>query len=61
MFTSLLSYKIAKSMIVYSNSVLSSTLVKFHPVKKFVLAVASFEGAVTLLDIQTKKKVTRSL
>lgn len=37
--------------------IFSSTSAKFHPVKKFALAVASYEGAVTVLDVQTKKNV----
>ncbi|XP_031619153.1 uncharacterized protein LOC116338185 isoform X2 [Contarinia nasturtii] len=34
-----------------------STLVRFHPARKFALAVGSYEGAITMLDIQTKKKL----
>ncbi|XP_055309268.1 uncharacterized protein LOC129573096 [Sitodiplosis mosellana] len=34
-----------------------STLVRFHPTKKFALAIGSYEGALTMLDIQTKKKL----
>lgn len=35
----------------------SSTLVRFHPVRKFALAIGSYEGGITMLDIQTKKKL----
>lgn len=34
-----------------------STFVRFHPVRKFALAVGSYEGPITMLDIQTKKKL----
>lgn len=34
-----------------------STIVRFHPSKRFSLAVASYYGAVTMFDIQTKKKL----
>lgn len=35
----------------------SSTIVRFHPAKRFALAIASYNGAVTMFDIQTKKKL----
>lgn len=35
----------------------SSTMVRFHPARKFALAIGSYEGAITMLDIQTKKKL----
>lgn len=34
-----------------------STFVRFHPVRKFALAIGSYEGPITMLDIQTKKKL----
>lgn len=33
------------------------TLVRFHPTRQFALAVGSYEGEITMLDIQTKKKL----
>lgn len=30
---------------------------RFHPAKRFALAIASYNGAVTMFDIQTKKKL----
>lgn len=30
---------------------------RFHPVRKFALAVGSYEGAVSMIDIETKKKL----
>lgn len=35
----------------------SSTLVRFHPVRKFALAIGAYEGGITMLDIQTKKRL----
>ncbi|XP_031619157.1 uncharacterized protein LOC116338189 [Contarinia nasturtii] len=35
----------------------NSTLVRFHPVRKFALAVGAYDGSITMLDIQTKKKL----
>lgn len=35
----------------------SSTLVRFHPSKRFQLAVASYKGAVTVYDVQGKRKI----
>lgn len=32
-------------------------MVRFHPARKFALAIGSYEGAITMLDIQTKKKL----
>lgn len=34
-----------------------STLIRFHPSKRFLLGVASYNGAITILDIQSKKKI----
>lgn len=30
---------------------------RFHPARKFALAIGSYEGAVTMIDIETKKKL----
>ncbi|XP_036328949.1 uncharacterized protein LOC118741180 [Rhagoletis pomonella] len=35
----------------------NSTLARFHPSKRFQLSVASFKGAVTVYDLQTKRKI----
>lgn len=35
----------------------SSTFIKFHPTKLFSLAVASYQGAITILDVQSKKRL----
>ncbi|XP_014086966.3 uncharacterized protein Grip71 isoform X1 [Bactrocera oleae] len=35
----------------------NSTLARFHPTKRFQLSIASFKGAVTVYDLQTKRKI----
>ncbi|XP_054742734.1 uncharacterized protein LOC129247579 [Anastrepha obliqua] len=35
----------------------NSTLARFHPSKRFQLSIASFKGAVTVYDLQTKRKI----
>ncbi|XP_067624483.1 uncharacterized protein Grip71 isoform X2 [Eurosta solidaginis] len=35
----------------------NSTLARFHPAKRFQLSIASFKGAVTVYDLQTKRKI----
>ncbi|CAD6999725.1 uncharacterized protein LOC101451014 [Ceratitis capitata] len=35
----------------------NSTLARFHPNKRFQLSIASFKGAVTVYDLQTKRKI----
>lgn len=35
----------------------SSTLTRFHPTKRFHMGVASYQGSVTVLDIQSKKPI----
>lgn len=32
-------------------------MVRFHPVREFVLAIGSYEGGITIFDTQTKKKL----
>lgn len=34
-----------------------STLVRFHPVREFALAVGSYEGGITMVDTQTNQKL----
>ncbi|KAH8412482.1 hypothetical protein KR009_002489 [Drosophila setifemur] len=34
-----------------------STLVRFHPSKRFQLSIASYKGAVTVYDVQSKRKI----
>lgn len=45
----------------HKDSLCRSSLVRFHPVKRFALAVASYSGAVTMFDIQSKKKLFHDL
>ncbi|XP_011210693.2 uncharacterized protein LOC105231216 [Bactrocera dorsalis] len=35
----------------------NSTLARFHPTKRFQFSIASFKGAVTVYDLQTKRKI----
>lgn len=37
--------------------IFSSTMIRFHPSKRFYLAAASYHGAATVYDIQSKRKI----